>query len=203
MLATATGTTAAEAWTGTAVLLAVVGFLAWLATLSWQARAQWSAPQFAMAGALAVLVSGVFVGAISAGDAASGNATGAASLASAHSAVLVVPFVVFAATSVLEWSVPRPAQGGTPVTTAGLVQVGSLVLGAAAVLGGVLGNNLVLVEANIPLELGGIAIFLVRVGPLLLTAGWAKSSRIWLVTPAWRLASAQAPRPSKALPLQC
>ncbi len=180
--ATATGSAAAEEWTGIAALLAILSLVAWLAVVSSHARTRWAPPQLSMAGALAVLVSGTIAGAIAAGDAANGNATGAASLATAHSAVLVVPFVMLAATGVLEWSALRPAQDPLPVSTASLVQVGALVLAAAAVLAGVLGNNLALVEANIPLELGGIAIFLVRVGPVLLTADWSKGSRIWLVT---------------------
>ena len=180
--AAAAGTAAAEAWTGTAALLAVLGFLAWLVALSRATRTPWVMPQLGMAAALVVLVAGTILGAMSAGDTASGNATGAASLGSAHSAVLVVPFVVLAATAVVEWAAARLAGDYQPVTTAGLVQVGALLVAAAVIIVGVLGNDLALVEANIPLELGGIAIFLVRVGPLLLTAGWAKGSRIWLVT---------------------
>jgi hypothetical protein len=188
VVATAERSSRAEAWLGAAALLAILGFLGWLAALSRRVRIRWAVPQFGMAGALSVLVAGTIIGAMSAGDSATGNATGAASLASAHSAVLVVPFVVLAATSVLEWAVPRSAHGNPPVTTAGLVQVGSLVLAAAAMLAGVLGGSLTLVEANIPLELGGIAIFLVRVGPLLLTAGWTTASRIWMVTSTVSLA---------------
>ena len=180
--AAAAGSAAAEAWTGTAALLAILGFMAWLVVLSRATRIRWGAPQVGMAGALVVLVAGAILGAISAGDTASGNATGAASLGSAHSAVLVVPFVLLAATAVVEWAAGRPSSDYEPVTTAGLVQVGALLVAAAVIIAGVPGTDIALVEANIPLELGGIAIFLIRVGPLLLTAGWAKGSRIWLVT---------------------
>jgi len=141
-----------------------------------------------MAAALIVLVAGSIVGAMAAGAAASGNVVGAASLASSHSAALVVPFVILATTSVLEWSA-LPPSSPLPLTTAGLVQVGALALAAAAVIAGVAGHNLALVEANIPLEFGGIAVFLVRAGPLLLAAGWARSSRIWLVTSTVALAA--------------
>ena len=90
--------------------------------------------------------------------------------------------MLLAATAVVEWAAARPSGGYEPVTTAGLAQVGALVVAAAVIIAGVLGSDLALVEANIPLELGGIAIFLIRVGPLLLTAGWARGGRIWLVT---------------------
>ncbi len=186
--AAAAGFAAAEAWTGTAALLAILGFLAWLVALSRARRTRWAVPQIGMAGAFVVLVAGTILGAISAEDTASGHATGAASLGSAHSAVLVVPFVLLAATAVVEWAGGRPSGHHEPATTPGLVQVGALLVAAAVIIAGVLGNDIALVEANIPLELGGIAIFLIRVGPLLLTAGWAKGSRIWLVTSAVALA---------------
>jgi hypothetical protein len=181
------GSAAAEAWTGAAALAAIVTFLVWLAAAGRRARAAWTVPRLAMVAALAVLVTGSTIGAVSAGDAAGGQVTGAVSLASSHSAVLVVPFVVLATTSVVEWSA-APAPAPAPLTTAGLVQVGALALAAAAVVTGVLGHDLVIVEANIPLLFGGIAIFLARVGPALLTAGWARSSRIWLVTSTVALA---------------
>ena len=180
VLADAAGSASAEAWTGTAAVAAILAFLAWLAVIGRRAGAAWTVARLAMAGALAVLMAGSIIGATSAGVGASGNATAAASLASAHSAALVVPFVVLATTSVLEWSV-SPSSVPPPLTTAGLVQVGALVLAAVAVITGVLAHNLALVETNIPLEFGGLAIFLVRVGPLLLAAGWARNSRIWLV----------------------
>jgi hypothetical protein len=181
------GSADGEAWAGTAALAAIVAFLVWLAAVSRRAGAAWTVPRLAMAAALAVLVVGSLVGAMSAGAAASGDMTAAASLASSHSAILAVPFVVLASTSVLEWSAV-PSSRPPPLTTAGLVQVGALVLAAAAVTAGVLGHDLVLVEANIPLVFAGIAIFGVRVGPVVLTAGWAKSSRIWLVTSTVALA---------------
>jgi hypothetical protein len=179
VVADAAGSVAAEAWTGAAALAAILAFAGRLGVAFRRAGAAWTVPRLAMAGALAVLVAGSVIGAASAGAAASGNAAGAASLASSHSAALVVPFVILAATSIVEWAA-APSPAAAPAT-AGLVQVGALVLAAVAVITGVLAHDLALVEANIPLELGGIAIFLVRVGPLLLTAGWAASSRIWLV----------------------
>jgi hypothetical protein len=178
--ADAAGSADGEAWTGTVALAAIVAFLAWLAMAGRRARVAWTVPRLSMAVSLVVLVAGSVFGALSAGNAASGHVTAAASLASSHSAILIVPFVILAATSVLEWS--ALPSSGSPPTTAGLVQVGALALAAVAVTAGVAGGDLVLVEANIPLVFGGIAIFLVRVGPVVLSAGWARSSRIWLVT---------------------
>lgn len=178
VVADAAGSAGGQAWTGTIALAAIVAFLAWLAAVSRRARVAWTVPYLSMAVSLAVLVAGSVFGALSAGNAASGHVTAAASLASSHSAILIVPFVILAATSVLEWSaLPSP---GSPPTTAGLVQVGTLALAAAAVTGGVAAHDLVLVEANIPLVFAGIAIFLARVGSAVLTAGWARSGRIWL-----------------------
>lgn len=152
----------------------------------------WTVAGLGMGAALVVLLAGSVLGALAADAATSGNGAWLASLLSAHSATLSVPFVVLAATSMLEWAVAgRDAQ----LTTAGLVQVGTFVLAAVALIGGVLTRDLALVEANVPLELGGIAIFAVRVGPVLLntglltpSAGPAIAGRSWLVTGAVALA---------------
>jgi hypothetical protein len=181
VVADVAGSVDGEVWTGAVALAAIVVFLARLAVVSRRERVAWTVPRLSMAAALAVLVVGSVIGAISAGNAATGHLAVAASLASSHSAILVVPFVVLASTSVLEWSA-LPSSSSLALTTAGLVQVGALALSAAAVTAGVVWHDLALVEANIPLVFGGIAIFLVRVGPVVLAAGWARSSRIWLVT---------------------
>jgi len=183
----AAGWAAGGAWTGSAALAAILAFAGWLALAGRRAGTPWTVARLGMAGGLAVLIAGSVIGAASAATAAGRNETGAASLASAHSAAAVVPFVILAVTSVLEWSA-APSSGAAPVTTAGLVQVGALLLAAVAVITGTLGHDLTLVEANIPLELGGIVIFLVRAGPSLLGAGWLASGRIWLVTSTVALA---------------
>jgi hypothetical protein len=180
VIADAAGRAAGEAWTGAAALGAILALAGWLAVAGRRAGTRWTAARLGMAGSLVVLIAGSVIGAASAATAAGGDETGAASLASAHSAAVVVPFVILAVTSVLEWSA-SPSSGAAPVTTAGLVQVGALLLAAGAVIAGALVHDLALVEANIPLELGGIVIFLVRVGPPLLAAGWLASGRIWLV----------------------
>jgi hypothetical protein len=187
VIADAAGGAAGEAWTGSAALAAILAFAGWVAVAGRRAGTPWTVARLGMAGALAVLIAGSVVGAASAAAAAGGNGAAADSLASAHSAATVVPFVILAVTSVLEWSA-APSPAAVPVTTAGLVQVGALLLAAVAVIVGTLGNDLALVEANIPLELGGIGIFLVRVGPALLAAGWRASGRVWLVTSTVALA---------------
>jgi hypothetical protein len=201
VVADAIGSAAARAWTGAPVLVVIAAFtglLGWLVTTRRAGRAPWSVPGLGMGAALAVLLAASALGALAAGAAAP------ASLSDARSAALSVPFVVLAATSVLEWAVVSAsgeaglrepqrrvcdldAGGETQPTTAGLVQVGALGLAAAALIAGVLTRNLALVEANVPLELGGIAIFAVRVGPALLTSG-TRAGRSWFVTGAVGLA---------------
>jgi len=158
----------ANAWTGPAALAAILAFLALLAALDRAARAVETVPGLGMAGALAVLAVGSALGVSSAG--------------------IAVPFVVLATTSIVEWSA-SPTARPAPPTTAGLVQVGALVLAAAAVIAGVRTHDLTLVESNIPLEIGGIAIFLARLSSGLLAAGWAQSERVWLVTSTVALAA--------------
>ena len=129
---------------------------------SW-ARAAWTVPFLSLAAALAVLAAGAGLGTVP---------TGA---------------VILFATGVTEWSVSRPAALAAP-TTAGLVQVGALVLAAAALTGGIVGHDLALVEANVPLQIGGIAVFGARIGPRLLAPGWSGSGRVWLALSAVALA---------------
>jgi hypothetical protein len=182
------GSAAAAAWSGIAVLVAIVAVMGWLPTVSPRTRDAWTAPRQSLAVALGVLISGYVLGTVAAWLTVSGNSNAAASLAAARSAVLAVPVVVLVATATVEWASVRAA-AATPLTTAGLVQVGALALAAVALIVGVLTSDLALTEANIPLELTGIAIFLVRVGPGLLRAGWWRGSRIWLVTSAVALAA--------------
>jgi hypothetical protein len=180
------GSAVASAVTGTVFLPVVVAFAGWAGTSSLRVRVAWTVPRLGMAATVAVLVTGSVLGTIAAWMTASGDAIAAASLAAAQAAGLAVPFVVLAATAIVEWSSAPAATA--PATTAGLVQVGALALAAAATIVGVLTSDLAVTEANVPLVLGGIAIFLFRVGPALLAAGWARSTRIWLVTSAFALA---------------
>jgi hypothetical protein len=121
---------------------------------SW-ARAAWTVPGMAVVAAAAVLAANTALGTVPSGA------------------------VILFATGATEWSATRPAAPAAP-TTAGLVQVGALVLASVALIAGVAAHNLALVEANVPLQIGGIAIFAARVGPRLLAPG-AASGRIWLV----------------------
>jgi hypothetical protein len=135
-------------------------------------------PTLAMAAALVVLVAGVALGVVSAGAASAGRVVSASNLASSHGAILSVPFALLMATSLVEWSAVR--RRSEELTTAGIIQVGLLVLGAGALYAGALANNLALVETNVPLALAGIAVFLVRVGAELLQSGAARRGIGWL-----------------------
>jgi hypothetical protein len=154
------------------------------------ARTKRPVPRLGMAAALALLVTTYVLGALAMLATATGHATAATSLGAARWAVVDGSFVVLLATATVEWAA---ASDGTTsdaavLSTAGVVQVGALVLAAVAQITGVLTSNLALTEANLPLQLTGIAIFLVRVAPALLTSGWARGSRIWLVTSVVALA---------------
>jgi hypothetical protein len=180
--ANSVGSAIASAGAGTAALVAIIALAGWLLVIARPSGTWWTGPRLGIAATLGVLAAGCVLGTVSAWMTVGGNAASASSLATAQSATLGVPFVVLAATSMVEWaSAPRPTPAAQ-VTTAGLVQVGALSIAAVATIAGVLSSDIAVTEANIPLLLGGIAIFLFRVGPVLLARGWARSSRIWLVT---------------------
>ncbi len=178
----------AAAAADTALLVEVAAIAVWLGIVQARTRIAWTVPRLGVVAALAVLLTGSVLGTVAAWLTFNGDAASAAGPASAHSVVLAVPFVMLAATAAAECAAGQQAVAAEQVTTSGLVQVGALTLAAAALIAGVLTSSLALTEANIPLEIGGIGIFLVRVGPRLLTAGRARGSGIWLVTSAVAMA---------------
>jgi hypothetical protein len=85
---------------------------------------------------------------------------------------------VLAVTALIEWC-SLPEEG--PATTAGTVQVGLVVLSGLCLTAGSLVRNLALVEANVPLVLGGVVVFLARVGPRVFDTGWwRRPQTTWL-----------------------
>ena len=150
-------------WMVLAIPAVGVGLLADTSGAGSWARAVWTVPVLSLGAALTVLAAGAGLGTAP---------TGA---------------VILFATGVAEWSVSRPAVLAAP-TTAGLVQVGALVLASATLIGGIAGHDLALVEANVPLQIGGIAVFGARIGPRLLAPGWTGSGRVWLALSAVSLA---------------
>jgi len=182
VVATATHAVAGQAWAGTAAMAALMAFVVHLA-VRWRSSPVISEATLAMAAALMVLLGGSVLGVLSASAADSGKLDSASDLASSHAAVLSVPFVLLAGTALVAWSAgDRVHTTPSAVGTAGLVQVGLLLLGAAALFGGALTDSLALVEANVPLQAGGIGLFLVRVGARVLERGWLRRGRAWLVT---------------------
>jgi hypothetical protein len=181
------GSASVSAGTATAVLLISACYVGWLVRFRQRTRAAWTVPRLGAAAALAVLMTGFLMATFGAWAAVGGHFGAAASLDAAQSAATAVPFVMLSATAAVEWAAESTTTAG-PMATAGLVQVGAFVLAAAATIAGVLSSNLALTEANTSLVLAGIAIFAVRVGPRLLTAGPERGSRVWLTTSALAMA---------------
>ena len=166
------------AWSGAAALAAIVADVVWLAARWGRSGRVLTEPVLGMAAALILLVAGTALGA-----GAAGNVGATGELGSTHAVVLSFPFVLLAATSIVEWSVDARLVGTShELGTVELVQVGLLVLGAAALFAGFAANNLALTEANVPLQVGGIAIFLWRVGRRLFDTSWYRAGRSWLAT---------------------
>jgi hypothetical protein len=164
-----------ERWAGWLAFAGVIGAVS--AYMGVGPVREWSVPQLGMAGAGVLLVSGTFVG-----ELATRHVRDATShLAAGHAAVLTVPFLVLVAMSTIEWSARRDDALPVPAAdTLGTVQVGVVVLGGLALLVGDLRHSMSLLVTNVPLELLGAGIFLLRVGARLFVRGWWHGPRVWL-----------------------
>jgi hypothetical protein len=69
-----------------------------------------------------------------------------------------------------------------------MTQVGLIVFGGVALFAGDATRSLALLAANVPLEIAGVLIFLVRCGPSIFGPSWWRSREIWLGLSAVSLA---------------
>ena len=139
----------------------------------------WTTPAIGIVAALVVFLAGSVTGVIAASLTRDGGVVAGRTLA-AHAALLTVPYIVLATAAIVEWAV-HDDESRVPATTAGTLQVGFAVLSAIALFAGNLNGSFALIQANVPLLLTSIAIFVVRVGPRVFDAGWiALADRMWL-----------------------
>ena len=134
----------------------------------------WSTPRWGIAACTLWLVIGLVIGAM-----ATVRGSHASRLGQIHAAGLTVPFVFLAMTAILEWAAD-PAASRVVATTAGLAQIGLIFLGGLALLAGDATHDLPLLVANVPMEIAGVTIFLVRCGPTIFRSRWWRSPAVWL-----------------------
>ena len=100
-------------------------------------------------------------------------------LGEAHPAAMVIGYVILAAVALVEWLIRKGDVPSISASRAGMVQM--LLIFLAGLLGmvGFLMDNDALIQANVPLEVVGLIILLVRLRTFLAPSQWrgARSSR--------------------------
>lgn len=155
--------------TTTSLVRPALGVLMVVVMLLYAAHALWglrgrvvSVPHLAMAAALFTVVLGGLFGVLLGMQLA--GTMGIVGITEAHPAVMVVGFLVPAGMGYAELAL-RPGSVNERASWAGRLQIGLPFVGALMAAVGFLGNQFVLVQAGLPLEIIGTVIFLVRLVP--------------------------------------
>lgn len=167
---------------GTLVFLAVVWMLIWLVQQT--RRAPMTVPKLATLLAWISLLIGAVFGVILGLFTARGEVPGltqdtAASLAEAHPPTMVIGYLVLAGLGIAEWLL-RSEHRPLGQSVGGVIQVVLVFLASLSLLIGLVVDIEPLIILNAPLELAGLAIFLVRLWPELRPGSWRASRELFV-----------------------
>lgn len=170
-------------WSGTGVQRPIAGTLVF-ATVIWlyawvigrMRRGGLTVPRFAMFAALTSLVIGAIFGVLLGLFIARGNVPGLADeiagrLADAHPGTMVIGYLLLAGTAVTEWLL-KPELRPLSTSKWGIVQVVAIFAAGAILIAGFLADDENLVALNLPLEVLGVGIFIVRMWPEVRPRAW-------------------------------
>lgn len=161
------GNLVARAIFGVPVLVAIVGFLAWLAVRSRQIRL--TVAHLAILGALITVTVGAVLGVLlqiqfaTKGSFLPGGAYGA------HPGTMVVGYLLLVGMAISEWQL-MPDTGR--LSRAGLVQMTLPFIAGLVLTIGLLINNFALLGVNVLFEIVGVVIYIVRFAPRIVRARW-------------------------------
>lgn len=159
---------------GSLTLLAIVGFLIWVVALSRQAAL--TVAQLGMLGAIVTLAIGAMIGVLM-GIYLTGRLTSLPQqIFITHPASLVIGYLVLAGMAITEWRL-IPEQKPVSSDRWGVAQVVLPFLGGITLTIGALLDNFALIALNVPLEVAGVIIYLVRLRQPVLQAAWMKGSQ--------------------------
>jgi hypothetical protein len=161
---------------GTLAFIAMVWMFVW--ALRRKRGKTWDVAEFGLALALLFLVIGAVLGVLLGLQLAGTEivaAENADRLGSAHPAAMVIGYVVLAAVALVEWLIHKGAAPKLSESRAGMIQM--LLIFLAGVLGlvGFLIDNEMLLQLNVPLEVVGLIILLVRLRSFLVPSQWGGS----------------------------
>ena len=161
---------------GTLAFIAMVWMFVWV--LRKKRGQTWDVAELGLSLALFFLVIGAVLGVLL-GLQLSGTevvpAESADRLGEAHPAAMVIGYVILAAVALVEWLIRKGDVPSISASRAGMVQM--LLIFLAGLLGmvGFLTDNDALIQANVPLEVVGLIILLVRLRTFLAPSQWRGS----------------------------
>jgi len=161
---------------GTLAFIAMVWMFVW--ALRRKRGKRWDVAEFGLALALLFLVIGAVLGVLLGLQLAGTEivaAENADRLGSAHPAAMVIGYVVLAAVALIEWLIRKGDAPGLSESRAGMIQMILIFLAGLLGLVGFLVDNEMLLQLNVPLEVVGLIILLVRLRSFLAPSQWGGS----------------------------
>jgi hypothetical protein len=161
---------------GTLAFIAMVWMFVW--ALRQKRGKSWDVAEFGLGLALLFLVIGAVLGVLLGLQLAGTEivaAENADRLGSAHPAAMVIGYVVLAAVALVEWLIRKGAVPKLSESRAGMIQMILIFLAGVLGLVGFLIDNEMLLQLNVPLEVMGLIILLVRLRRYLAPSQWGGS----------------------------
>jgi len=161
---------------GTLAFIAMVWMFVW--ALRQKRGKNWDVAEFGLGLALLFLVIGAVLGVLLGLQLAGTEivaAENADRLGSAHPAAMVIGYVVLAAVALVEWLIRKGAVPRLSESRAGMIQMILIFLAGVLGLVGFLVDNEMLLQLNVPLEVVGLIILLVRLRSFLAPSQWGGS----------------------------
>jgi hypothetical protein len=161
---------------GTLAFIAIVWMFVWV--LRAHRGKVWTVAEYGMALALLFLVIGAVLGVLLGLQLAEVEVVApenADSLGEAHPAAMVVGYVILAAVALIEWLLRDGDVPSISQARAGVVQMSLIFLAGLFGMLGLLIDNLVLLQSNVPLEVVGLGILIWRLRSLLAPSQWGGS----------------------------
>ncbi|MBI2873357.1 MAG: hypothetical protein HYY00_09255 [Chloroflexi bacterium] len=154
---------------GSVTLIAIVWFFAWVVAQS--RRVRLSTPHLGMLAAATTLTLGAVLGVVLGVWLKGGLRFLPAEILNSHPVPLIVGYLILAGMAVSEWRL-NPASVHSPASRAGWAQVVLPFIGGLVVTVGAVLNNQALIGLYVPLEVTGVAIYVVRLRRHVVGAAW-------------------------------
>ncbi|MBI4187090.1 MAG: hypothetical protein HY530_06275 [Chloroflexi bacterium] len=158
---------------GSLVLLVIAGFLGWVIAQSW--RIKFTVPHLALLAALITLTIGAVLGVLMVVYLAGGAKFLPQGAFMSHPASLVAGYLILAGMAITEWGL-KSRVAPASISRLGIAQVVLPFLGGLALMLGSLLDIFALIILIVPFQIGGVLIYLARLGSGIMRARWLEGS---------------------------